>query len=82
MVKVIEYLLKGMRPRLEEGEVFCDRCNGTGIVDNTKGSGTYNCRKCLGTGKLDWIENVVGKSNDKPRKIKRRYKIISKTERG
>jgi len=83
MVKAIKYLLKKIRPRLEIGEVFCDRCNGVGIVNNKEGPGTYYCRKCLGTGKLDWVENVTGKVyNGKPRRIKQRYKIISKSERG
>jgi hypothetical protein len=36
---------------LTPGEVVCDRCNGN----------DYFCEKCLGEGKLDWIENVVGK---------------------
>lgn len=49
---------------LKKGEVICDMCNGTGIVDNK--SGIYsnfrmylskvNCPKCQGSGKLDWIE--------------------------
>lgn len=36
---------------LEEGEVVCDKC---------KGEYTFYCSKCLGTGKLDWIENARG----------------------
>jgi DnaJ-class molecular chaperone len=44
------------------GEVICNECNGTGLkTDRT----TYyqKCSKCYGTGKLDWIENIVGKQN-------------------
>jgi len=53
--------------KLEEGEMVCDKCEG-------KGGNAYNqpsddltkpqwvrCQKCQGTGKVDWIENVVGK---------------------
>lgn len=51
---------------LDEGEVECDRCEGTGstkhhnlrtISDNLM----TMCPKCFGIGKLDWIEVVVGK---------------------
>jgi len=42
--------------KLKPGELICDQCKGNGD------SITYNpCSKCLGSGKLDWIENVVGK---------------------
>ena len=44
----------------EVEKVVCDKCEGKGIVE--KG---YLCSKCLGIGKLDWIENVVGKSFNK-----------------
>jgi len=33
------------------GEVICPQCNGNGFF----------CNKCLGTGKLDWVEQIVGK---------------------
>lgn len=46
---------------LEEGEVICPRCNGTGYDPN---QGTYwpkqYCKKCRGNKKIDWIENIVG----------------------
>lgn len=46
---------------LEEGEVFCERCKGTGY-EPTKC--TYwpeqFCKKCQGTGIVDWITNVTG----------------------
>jgi hypothetical protein len=53
---------------LKEGEEFCPLCKGRGRV-----VGAINerfpscarpalfCHKCLGTGKLDWIEKVIGK---------------------
>ena len=52
--------------KLEEGEMICDKCNGRGIIPKIiipKGEicTALFCRKCKGTGKLDWIENVVGK---------------------
>lgn len=53
--------------KLKEGELVCDKCEG-------KGGNAYNhpsddltkpewvrCQKCQGTGKVDWIENIVGK---------------------
>jgi DnaJ-class molecular chaperone len=52
----------------------CDKCNGSGyqkdeykVTMNTPSGGEYTmgysrtCLKCHGTGKLDWIETVVGK---------------------
>jgi len=56
-----------MELKLELGEVICDQCNGETFVRYTeqRGKGFYpmkkTCDKCNGTGKLDWIENVVGK---------------------
>jgi len=52
---------------LRKGEIVCDKCKGTGSTkvkrDLTK-SGPYRptiiCLKCLGGGKLDWIENIIG----------------------
>ena len=37
-------------------KVICSKCGGKGGV-----RGEWLCFKCLGGGKLDWIENVVGK---------------------
>lgn len=51
---------------LKEGEIICDKCKGTGstkIQRNSTMSGPYHpvmmCLKCLGEGKLDWIENIT-----------------------
>ena len=44
--------------RLNEGEVICDECNGTGVLFHTI-SGL--CSKCNGKGKLDWVTNAMGK---------------------
>ena len=53
-----------MKP-LKEGETICPECNGKGEypVVNEKGiiRGYNICEKCLGHGKLDWVEVIVGK---------------------
>ena len=48
--------------------IKCDECDGHGqyrqLVDIPGYGKKYNvktCKKCLGDGKLDWIENAVGK---------------------
>ena len=48
---------------LLEGEMICPKCNGTGVYYNKYDISTFTCSKCLGEGKLDWIENIVGKQN-------------------
>ncbi len=56
---------------LEPGEVVCDQCKGTGYPNNNEidynNKFYYNhldvCDKCNGSGKLDWIENIVGKKS-------------------
>jgi hypothetical protein len=44
---------------LNEGEVICDKCNGTGFWEEN-GLRGHQCYKCLGKGKLDWVTNVMG----------------------
>ena len=54
---------------LQEGEVICNRCNGRRVIRTDKPSSwrvlfkevEEVCPKCWGEGKLDWVENVVGK---------------------
>jgi DnaJ-class molecular chaperone len=53
---------------LNEGEEFCKKCHGEGMVTLKKiGSGMFSkkrvlvCNKCFGTGKLDWVEEAIGK---------------------
>jgi len=47
--------------------MICDQCQGSGKVPVSKHNGITvieslkQCPKCVGTGKVDWIENVVGK---------------------
>jgi len=45
------------------GKVVCSKCSGVGVVREG-----WFCSKCWGDGKLDWIENVVGRKgfNIKP----------------
>ena len=54
---------------LKEGEDFCKKCKGKGMV-TIKGKfrfifstkyHTLKCNVCLGDGKIDWIEKVTGK---------------------
>lgn len=51
------------RNELKEGELTCDKCNGTGCIpskDNPHEIASL-CSKCQGAGIVDWIENIVGK---------------------
>jgi len=56
--------------KLKLGEMKCSKCNGTCFIyakDHSKGIRHFagqkiKCDKCYGTGKLDWIENIVGKN--------------------
>jgi len=49
---------------LEDHEVFCPKCKGTGKGETWK-SGEFEftpeCNHCLGEGKLDWLERIIGK---------------------
>lgn len=49
---------------MKKEEVKCDKCNGTGALpaDLERSIPSTTCPKCYGWGKLDWIENVVGKA--------------------
>lgn len=58
--------------KLKEGEVLCDKCYGKGFLG--KGRALPICPKCFGAGKLDWIENVVGK-RPAPRTLKAGWTI-------
>jgi DnaJ-class molecular chaperone len=48
---------------LKPGEIICDKCKGEGTIfyPYNKQIRWCECRKCQGDGKVDWIENVVGK---------------------
>ena len=42
-------------------KMICPKCKGMGFVNAKKYNKIESCEKCHGTGKLDWIENLVGK---------------------
>lgn len=46
--------------KLKKGEVRCDKCDGEPYLF-IKGEHEDICSKCNGNGKLDWIENAIGK---------------------
>jgi len=47
---------------LEEGEVICSKCKGKGLIlHNDIKKMDYNCGKCNGTGKTDWITNAMSR---------------------
>ena len=42
-------------------EFICDRCEGSGSKFDPTINMKVRCQQCGGVGKLDWIENIVGK---------------------
>lgn len=44
-----------------ESEIVCDTCGGTGLDVGGRKWKRRACFKCFGSGKVDWIENVIGK---------------------
>jgi hypothetical protein len=52
---------------LEPDEVICNRCDGSGEEPGEfVGGFEITCSRCWGTGKLDWIENIMGKISRLP----------------
>lgn len=54
---------------VDDHEFICDRCGGVGrIIVKVRyyrgGHKRATCPKCDGTGRLDWIERIIGKSED------------------
>lgn len=49
------------------GMYRCSACNGRGY--SVEGRTYPVCKKCQGTGKLDWLERVVGKKTPDPNQI-------------
>lgn len=43
-------------PKLNSGEELCHKCKGSGLQGKLE-----FCNICLGSGKLDWVENMTGK---------------------
>lgn len=48
---------------LKEGEMICPKCKGIPIKKRLVENGWFFvfCPGCHATGKVDWIENIVGK---------------------
>jgi len=46
---------------LNEGELICDECEGTGYSRKVNII-CFKCPKCDGKGKLDWVTNAMGNS--------------------
>lgn len=44
----------------EKGEIICPRCNGSSFSIRQ----LYNCPKCHGFGKLDWISKIIGERRE------------------
>ena len=42
---------------IQEWEVLCQKCKGESFLTGN----WWECNKCYGHGKLDWIEKIVGK---------------------
>lgn len=49
--------------KLKEGELICDKCNGTGYVveEERKRRRHPWCPKCHGFKKVDWVSNAIWK---------------------
>lgn len=52
---------------LNDGELLCNKCNGTGLKPHDQNLCYENsveavpfCTKCNGSGKVDWITNAMG----------------------
>ena len=58
--KYIERKFRKAYKTLEEDEVECAKCDGTGKDFDTAFPNLYKCRRCSGTGKTDWVTNVMG----------------------
>lgn len=66
--------------KLKKGEIICNKCNRSVMYsrpqfkdepfDSYLAEIAILCNKCKGTGKLNWIENIVGKKNVKKLEIK------------
>lgn len=60
------------RLKLNPGDHVCDLCEGKGKIPAEKNPDVIigivgqltKCPKCQGVGKLDWIENVIGKKKE------------------
>ena len=50
---------------INDGEKLCNKCHGKGIVPQKPGNKFVKvalvCDQCRGDGKIDWVEQVIGK---------------------
>ncbi len=55
-----------MENLVDDHESICDRCGGVGstVKAGYRSHKRMVCPKCGGTGRLDWIERIVGKSEN------------------
>lgn len=56
----------------------CNECNGAGIIKEP--DEWFYCRKCAGTGSVNWIENIFGKIfslRDMDKRFERRDKFFN-----
>lgn len=64
MKRYNEYLKRYIEKN--EGEIFCPKCNGKGKIKSKtsyfKMIILFTCDKCLGSGKIDWVETIMGKN--------------------
>ena len=54
--------------KLEKYEEQCPECEGKGCY-NKQSKFSITCQRCLGTGKLDWLEKIHGKDPNNVEKI-------------
>lgn len=55
--------------KLKDGEYLCDKCNGRGSLPTRNPDVVTKCPKCHGKKKLDWIENIIGVTKNKPEQL-------------
>ena len=66
--------------KLNDGEIICPQCNGTGEPNNNMIKAheirydlvPLHCDKCYGNGKLNWVENIVGKKHKRSLYIRKK----------
>jgi len=66
---------------LNEGEEFCKKCDGDGMVNTKKLQNrllksyvSLVCKNCMGEGKIDWIEKATGKKRKVSETVIEMYK--------
>jgi DnaJ-class molecular chaperone len=62
--KFVEFKFRKKYDILEEGEVECSMCDGTGKDFDSPIPKLSYCRRCGGLGKTDWVTNVMGRPEE------------------